>query len=170
MARIWALAWSRQAMFLRPMFTVWALLSRVVRFSFERGLCHALEIFGLEAELGQDFLVGNGLSACGGGAGLGDVAGLFFADRLVIDGGVGEGGGDGVEHGLEEAYGGADLSGGQAPDQFVSLLLRVRCCGCHRKIPSTYPEPQPGIYQSWLARRAAHTAAEPRSAPCDEGV
>ena len=106
-------------------------MSGVMRFRFERGLSHALEIFGSQAELGQDFLVRNDLSARGGGAGFGDVAGLGLAYRLVIDGGVGQGDGDGIEHGLEEADGGDDLSRGQALDQFVSFLLRIGD-SCHR--------------------------------------
>lgn len=56
-------------------------------------------------------------------AGSGDVACFFVAHRLAIDGSVGQGYGDRVKHGLEEADSGDDLSGGQALDEFVSFLL-----------------------------------------------
>ena len=93
-----------------------------MRFGVERGPSYALEILGRQAEVGQDFLVRNGLSARVGGACLGDVAGLFFAHRLVVHRGVGQGDGDRIEHRFEQANNGEDLASRQAIDEFVGLL------------------------------------------------
>ena len=90
----------------------------------------ALEVFGGESELGQQLRVRDGLAGVLGQPclGLGDGAALVFVLRFVVDGGVGDGAGDGIEHRLQEADDGGDLAGSHAVDQFVRLFLGV-CVG-----------------------------------------
>ena len=114
----------------------------------------------------QHFLVGNDLSACCGGAGLGDVAGLFFAHRLVVIGRVGQGAETGSSMALSRPTAAMPVrwTGARSVrEPLASGWLR----SCHRGNPCfSNPEPQPGISQSWSARRAAHRAAELQSVPC----
>jgi hypothetical protein len=74
----------------------------MVRLGFERGAAHAFEVIRRQAELGQDFLVGNALVMLQPLAGFSDVAGLFLRDRLVIIGCVCQSDGKGVEHDLKQ--------------------------------------------------------------------
>jgi len=121
----------------------------------------AIIVLSGQAELGQDFLVRNDLSARVGGACLCNVAGLFFAHRLVINRGVRQGNRDGIEHGFEQSDDGGDLAGGQTVDEFVCLLLRVGCRGWHREILLSNPEPRRGIYQSWIGELVVSKNALP---------
>ena len=90
----------------------------------------ALKVFRGESELGQQLRVRDGLAGVLGEPclGLGDGAALVFVLRFVVDGGVGDGAGDGIEHRLQEADDGGDLAGGHAVDQFVRVFLGV-CVG-----------------------------------------
>src|ERR1039458_2743441 len=129
MARRSALAWSVQAIFLG-----WLLAWRV---RLKRGAAHALEVLGGEAEVGQNLFVGDALARVLGQPSLGGSNGavLFFADEFVLVGCVGQTAGELIEHDLEEADDGGDLSGSHAVDQLVRLLLRVGCGGCHGENP-----------------------------------
>jgi len=49
---------------------------------------------------------------------------------------------------------GGGLSGGQAVDEFVGLLLRVGCRGCHREISLLYRAP-PRVRGQWLVSEQA---------------
>ncbi len=96
-----------------------------VRFWFERSASHALEVLRRKAELGQDFLVSDGLVVLEPDLGSGDGAGLFLANRLVLDGSLGDAASHWIEHDFEQSDDGGDLSGGHAVDRFVRVLLRV---------------------------------------------
>src|SRR5215469_1530474 len=65
-----------------------SLLALAVR--VKRGVSQALEIFEGQAELGEHFFVGNGRVSLEPFLGGFDRAPLFFADRLVVDGSVGQ--------------------------------------------------------------------------------
>ena len=81
----------------------------------------------IEAELGQNVVVGDAFATGKRGAGGGDLAGFFRADRLIVEGRVGQGAGERIEHDLQEADDGGDLTGSHRIDQFMGLLLRAGC-------------------------------------------
>ena len=110
----------------------------MVWFGFEWGASHTLEILGGQAELGQDFFVRNDFSPRDGSARLGDMTGLFFTYRLVINRGNRQGNGDRIEHGFEQIDDSGDLSGGQAVDELVSLLFRVCSRPRHSSLSLNY--------------------------------
>lgn len=98
-----------------------SLLALAVR--VKRGAAHALEIFGGEAELGEDILVRNRFVVLEPGLGGSNSAGLFLADRFVLKGSVGETAGQRIEHSFEQADDGGELRRGKPVDQFVGVLF-----------------------------------------------
>ena len=50
---------------------------------------HALKIFDIKAELGQNFFVRNALATVEGDAGSGDLTSFFLRDWLTVQGGIG---------------------------------------------------------------------------------
>ena len=95
----------------------------------ERGAAHAFKVFGGKSELGEHILVGNGFVVLEPDLGGINSAGFFLADRLVLNGSVGETAGHRVGHDLEQTDDGVELSGVELIDEMVSLLFFV--CGCH---------------------------------------
>ncbi len=86
------------------------------------GPAHALEIFEGKAKLGEHFFMGNGrviLEPFFGGF---DGANLFFADRFVVNGSVGETAGHGIADRLKEMNNGGELLHRQHVEQRVGLL------------------------------------------------
>jgi hypothetical protein len=71
----------------------------------KRASAHALEVFGGEAERGEDILTGNGLVVLKPSPGGRNSAGLFLANRFVLNGSVGETAGERIKHGCEHADG-----------------------------------------------------------------
>src|ERR1700722_7512038 len=92
--------------------------------------------FRSEAELGKDFSVRNSLPAAllEPRLGLGDGLAFFFAFRLVVDGRVRNGAGNGIEQTFKHADCCRDLAWGQSIDEFVGVLL---VCG-HRSLPREF--------------------------------
>ncbi len=66
---------------------------------------------------------------------LGDGLAFLFALWFVVDRGVGNGEGDGIEHGFEQADDGTHLAGSQALDQFRPTTART-WRGARRSISS----------------------------------
>ena len=97
----------------------------------KRGAAHALEIFEGEAELGEHFFVGNGFVILESFPGRFDGAHLFFADRFVVNGSVGETVGHRISHHFEQMNDGGNLARSQPLDQIMGLLFFV--CGCHQE-------------------------------------
>jgi hypothetical protein len=52
---------------------------------------------------------------------------LLLGLRLIVEGSIGDGAGDGIEHGLKQADNRKDLAWSHAIDQFVRLLPRIGC-------------------------------------------
>lgn len=65
--------------------------------------------FGGEAERGEDILTGNGLVVLKPSPGGRNSAGLFLANRFVLNGSVGETAGERIKHGCEHADDGGEL-------------------------------------------------------------
>lgn len=104
------------------------LLARFV--GIERGASHVLEVFVAQAEVGEHLFVGNAFATGERIAGGGNLPSLLLADRFVIEGRVGQGAGERIEHYLKETDDGVELSGVELLDELVCLLFFV--CGCHR--------------------------------------
>src|SRR5450631_1807208 len=112
-----------------------------VKMTFFMPVPSGLEVFGGEAELSEDVLMRNAFagmlchpSLCGS---YGPT--LSFALRFVVDGGVGDGAGDGIKHGLQQTDHGGQLTGGHAVDQFVRFFLGLSVSHCEN--PDYYTAP-----------------------------
>jgi hypothetical protein len=98
----------------------------------ERSATHALKIFEIEAELGQNFFVGNTLATVEGGAGSDDLTSFFLRDWLIVQGGIGETASHRISHHFEQMNDGGNLAGSQTLDQIVGLLFFVG--GSHQEL------------------------------------
>jgi hypothetical protein len=131
----------------------------MVCFGFEGRVSYVLEILNCQAELGQDFLVSDDLSARNGGAGLGDLASLFRSGRFVVIRGVSDSAGDGIKHDLEQANGDGNLTGSHAINQFVRVLFRI--CGCKSHFRQVHECAQCGYHCSVTAGTIFHKTRTP---------
>jgi hypothetical protein len=90
-----------------------------------------LEVFGSEAELGENFFMRDAFAAgerCLGCLGL---ASFFRAHRLVVVRGAGQGAGKRIKDDFQEANDGGDLAGSHAVDQIMRVLFLVARTVCH---------------------------------------
>ncbi len=92
-----------------------ALAGSVTR-SASRRVLAVVDFFRDETEFSQHLLVRDGLVVLQPLAGFIERPFLFRRERLVIDGGVGDGAGDEIEHGLDQADDGCHLIRRQAFD------------------------------------------------------
>jgi hypothetical protein len=96
-----------------------------------------LQIVRGEAEVGEHFFVRNSLTAATLEPilGFGDDLTFLVGLRLIVNGSVRDGAGDGIEHGFEQADDGGNLARGQAFDQLMGLVFFAYGTICHRESP-----------------------------------
>ena len=99
----------------------------------------ACRILHRQAEVSRDFFHGDALASSFFEPRLrtGHRLALLFRDRFVVNGRVGNGPRDAVEHGLKQTDDGRDLTRRQTLDQFMCLLLFAGGIVCHCRYPST---------------------------------